>query len=108
MLGLGEPWRGAARARLRRSSWAGAVALLQVACSVKFLGAEAVLSAACVLGPKTGLECYLELRHSSSPRRHRHRCWNDREPLLAEKEAYLSCRLGGWERPSSSIISATS
>ena len=46
MLGLGEPWRGAARARLRRSSWAGAGALLQVACSVKFLGAEAVLSAA--------------------------------------------------------------
>ena len=49
MLGLGEPWRGAARARLRRSFRAGAVALLQVACSVKFLGAEAVLSAACVL-----------------------------------------------------------
>ena len=48
MLGLGEPWRGAARARLRRSFRAGAVALLQVACSVKFLGAEAVLSAACV------------------------------------------------------------
>ena len=59
MLGLGEPWRGAARARLRRSFRAGAGALLQVACSVSNLGAEAVLSAACVLGLDFSLESLL-------------------------------------------------
>ena len=37
LLGLGEPWRGAARARLRRSFRAGAGALLQVAWSVSIL-----------------------------------------------------------------------
>ena len=88
MLGLGEPWRGAARARLRRAFWAGAGALLRVACSVSvFWAAEAVLLLMRV-GSFSALELLSLARSTCPPRRHRHRCWNNKEALLAKREAY--------------------